>query len=216
MPSSIDDMKALLQNRGGIARGNRYGVHFNHPNIDGQNGNTTWLQDGRDTWILCTAVTLPGKRISTTEAAHNHHLAKKPYSMATDEVTMSFLITGDYYMKKYFDTWMEMIVDSTGNHYKTLYKNDYVSNVTIEALSVDQDRDAVYSCKLINAYPIQMSQIELGEGADGLVELTVTWEYDNWKTAEAHESEAKNKNIPNLKGFERPSFIERWFPSPHR
>ena len=61
-----------------------------------------------------------------------------------------------------------------------------------------------------------MSQIELGEGADGLVELTVTWEYDNWKTAEAHESEAKNKNIPNLKGFERPSFIERWFPNPHR
>ena len=49
-------------------------------------------------------LTLPGKRISTTEATHNHHLAKKPYSMATDEVTMSFLVTGDYYMKKYFDT----------------------------------------------------------------------------------------------------------------
>ena len=29
----------------------------------------------------------------------------------------------------------------------------------------------------------------------------------------AHEAEAKNRTIPNLKGFERPSFIERWFPS---
>ena len=33
MPSPIDDMKALLSKRGGIARGNRYGVHFTHPTI---------------------------------------------------------------------------------------------------------------------------------------------------------------------------------------
>ena len=54
--------------------------------------------------------------------------------MATDEVTMSFLLTGDYYMKKYFDRWMEMIVDSSGNHYKTMYKKDYVADVQIQAL----------------------------------------------------------------------------------
>ena len=73
MPSQIDDMKALISRRGGVARGNRYGVHFTHPSIkNGASGNN-WLQSGHDTWILCTSVVLPGKRISTTEATHNHH-----------------------------------------------------------------------------------------------------------------------------------------------
>ena len=185
MPSSIDDMKALLSKRGGIARGNRYGVHFTHPTITkGQGRDSTWVQDGRDTWILCTAATLPGKRISTTEATHNHHLAKKPYSMATDEVTMSFMLTGDYYMKKYFDQWQEMIIDSSGNHYKTRFKKDYCAQVQIQALAGDEKDTVGYSINLENAYPIQVSQVDLGEGVDGILEVTVTWEYDNWKTDE--------------------------------
>ena len=32
----------------------------------------------------------------------------------TDEVSMTFLLTNDYYIKKYFDMWQEMIIDSTG------------------------------------------------------------------------------------------------------
>jgi hypothetical protein len=197
MPSQIDDMKALISRRGGVARGNRYGVHFTHPSIkNGASGNN-WLQDGRDTWILCTSVVLPGKRISTTEATHNHHLAKKPYSMATDEVTMTFLLTSDYYMKKYFDLWQELIIDSSGNHYKTLYKNDYVADVQIEALIGDEDDTKAYECTLKNAYPIQVSQVELGEGSDGLIEITVTWEYDNWFSDASKQDPATSKGFVN-------------------
>lgn len=203
MPSSIDDMKALLNKRNSVARGNRYGVHFTHPhftqdmkNFSGNphrqnqtpsSNDNNWIQDGHDTWILCTAVTLPGKRISTTEATHNHNLAKKPYSMATDEVTMSFLLTGDYYMKKYFDVWQEMIVDSTGNHYKTMYKDKYTVDVDIQALIGNEDNTIGYSCKLLKAYPIQVGQVDLGNSAEGLIEMNVTWEYDNWKIQDVRE-----------------------------
>ena len=41
-----------------------------------------------------------------------------------------------------------------------------------------------FSINLENAYPIQVSQVDLGEGVDGILEVTVTWEYDNWKTDE--------------------------------
>ena len=197
MPNPIDNMKALLSKRGGIARGNRYGVHFTHPIIKNGGSGNNWVQDGRDTWILCTAVALPGKRISTTEAAHNHHLAKKPYSMATDEVTMSFLLTGDYYMKKYFDLWQEMIIDSSGNHYKAHYKSDYTADVQIDALLGDENDTKTYSIVLQKAYPIQVSQVELGEGVDGILEVTITWEYDNWKTDERDKDR---------------STIKSWFP----
>jgi hypothetical protein len=101
--------------------------------------------------------------------------------MATDEVTMTFLLTGDYYIKKYFDMWMNMIIDSTANHYKTAYKSDYVADVEIRALQGNEDGIVGYGNLLENAYPIQMSQVELSNASDGLMELTITWEYDNWR-----------------------------------
>ena len=54
--------------------------------------------------------------------------------------------------------------------------------VQIQALLGDEQDTVGYSINLKNAYPIQVSQIELGEGVDGILEVTVTWEYDNWKT----------------------------------
>jgi len=214
VPQSLDKLKATIQARGGIARGNRFGVHITHPmtggmimkkfnpalDVDGEpfRGNpnsdpatnhsfTDFFQDDRDTYILCTNVTLPGKLITTTEAKHNHNMTKKPYSMATDEVNMTFLLTNDYYIKKYFDLWQELIIDSSGNHYKARYKHDYCANVEIQALVGNEDSKIGYANILENAYPIQVSQIELGNTSDALMEITVTWEYDNWKMTEFEE-----------------------------
>ena len=196
---NVDSMKALIGKRGGIARGNRFGVQISHPATN-QIINKIYklktvysripskyfdmLQEGNDIYMLCSAVTLPGKRISTIEATHNHNLSKKPYSMATDEVSTTFLLTNDYFIKKYFDIWQEMIVDSTGSHYKTLYKEQYAADVTIHALDGTEKTSVGYTNILENAYPIQMSAVELGEAQEGLMELTVTWEYDNWKLQE--------------------------------
>ena len=210
--TSIDDMKALLDRRGGIARGNRYEVMISHPyttkNVINDPAEDHRHQVGRQrayensaqgrldraampmsdflqgpevTYMLCTSVSLPGKRISTTENTADHNLAKKPYSMATDEVTMTFLLTGDYYIKKYFDMWMNMVVDSAHHHYKTMYKKDYVADIEIRALQGNEDGIVGYGNLLENAYPIQMSQVELSNASDGLMELTITWEYDNWR-----------------------------------
>ena len=99
----------------------------------------------------------------------------------TEEVTMSFLLTNDYYVKRYFDMWQNMIIDDSGDHYKTMYKRDYSTDVTIQQLSTSNDFVPGYSIQLLNAYPIQVSSVELSNGGDGLLEVSVTWEYDNWK-----------------------------------
>ena len=201
LPVSIDTMKSTINRRGGIARGNRFGVYINHPSrsmnsllnfnpatllsnlISGQGVNAgDFIQDPRDMFLLCKSCTLPGKRISTTEATHNHNLSKKPYSAATDEVTMSFIMTNDYYIKKYFDMWQEMIIDTSGDHYKAFYKNDYVTDVTIQQLSASNDVIPGYSIQLRNAYPIQVGAMELDNESEGLLEVSITWEYDNFKS----------------------------------
>ena len=201
LPVSIDTLKSTINRRGGIARGNRFAVYVNHPSkgmssllnfnpatllsnlISGQGVNAgDFISDPRDMFLLCRSATMPGKRISTTEATHNHHLSKKPYSAATDEVTMSFMLTNDYYIKKYFDMWQEMIVDTSGDHYKTFYKNEYCTDIIIQQLSASNDVIPGYTIKLENAYPIQVGQVELTNESEGLMELSITWEYDNFKS----------------------------------
>ena len=201
LPVSIDTLKSTINRRGGVARGNRFAVYVNHPSkgmnsllnfnpatllsnlISGQGINAgDFIQDPRDMFLLCRSATMPGKRISTTEATHNHHLSKKPYSAATDEVTMSFMLTNDYYIKKYFDMWQEMIVDTSGDHYKTFYKNEYCTDIIIQQLSASNDVIPGYTVKLENAYPIQVGQVELTNESEGLMELSITWEYDNFKS----------------------------------
>jgi hypothetical protein len=141
-----------------------------------------FISDPRDMFLLCHSASLPGKRITTTESTHNHNRTKKPYSMMNEEVSMSFLLTNDYYEKRYFDMWQNMIIDDSGDHYKTMYKRDYSTDVTIQQLSTSNDFIPGYSVQLLNAYPIQVSSVELSNGGDGLLEVSVTWEYDNWKT----------------------------------
>ena len=201
LPVSIDTMKSTINRRGGVARGNRYAVYITHPSkgmnsflkfdpatllsnlISGDGVNLgDFISDPRDMFLLCQSASLPGKRITTTEATHNHNRTKKPYSMMTEEVTMSFLLTNDYYVKRYFDMWQNMIIDDSGDHYKTMYKRDYSTDVTIQQLSTSNDFIPGYSIQLLNAYPIQVSSVELSNGGDGLLEVSVTWEYDNWKT----------------------------------
>jgi hypothetical protein len=195
LPVSIDTLKSTINRRGGIARGNRFAVYVSHPSkgmnsllnfnpanllsnlISGQGVRIgDFIQDPRDIFLLCQSCTMPGKRIMTTEATHNHHNTKKPYSAATDEVTMTFLMTNDYYMKKYFDMWQEMIIDTSHEHYKAFYKREYCSDVSIQQLSASNDVVPGYTIKLENAYPIQVGALELGNSADGLMELSITWE----------------------------------------
>jgi hypothetical protein len=201
LPVSIDTMKSTINRRGGLARGNRYAVYISHPSksinsllqfnpatllsnlISGDGVHIgDFISDPRDMFLLCQTATMPGKRILTTEAMHNHHLAKKPYSAATDEVTMSFILTNDYYIKKYFDMWQEMIIDTSGEHYKAFYKQDYCTDVLIQQISQSNDMIPGYTIKLENAYPITVGSIDLSEGSEGMMELSITFEYDNFKS----------------------------------
>jgi hypothetical protein len=201
LPTSIDSIKSTINRRGGVARGNRFAVYVSHPSkgmnsflkfdpatllsnlISGDGVHIgDFISDPRDLFLLCNSCSIPGKRISTTEADHNHHLAKKPYSAATDEVSMTFTLTNDYYIKKYFDMWQEMIIDTSHDHYKTYYKKDYCKDVIIQQLSTSNHMIPGYTVQLLNAYPIQVGAVELANESDGLLQISVTWEYDNFKS----------------------------------
>jgi hypothetical protein len=103
---------------------------------------------------------------------------------------MTFTLTNDYYIKRYFDLWQEMIIDTSHDHYKAAYKRDYCKDVIIQQLSTSNHMIPGYTVKLLNAYPIQVGAVELANESDGALQINITWEYDNFK------------NIGLIDGFE--------------
>jgi len=203
LPGNIDDLKSTIGKRGGVARANRFAIYITHPGMKGSMGpglfNTdigglisnaagaylsggsidpmAFLNDPRDMFLLCESVQLPGKRIATMESFITHKAIKKPYSYLVDEVTFTFILTNDYYVRKYFDQWQNMVVNQDSK--KIAYKSDYVTDITIQQLSPSNDFVPSYSIKLKNAFPIAVNAVELSNSQENsLLQCSVTLSFD--------------------------------------
>jgi hypothetical protein len=186
---NIDNFKTIISKRGGLAPSNRYAVYMPLPLISfdpqeiiarafnrGANSNN-FFNDPRDVSILCDQVTMPGRQIVTTELANNLLPIKMPYGYTNDDVSMSFHITNDHYMKKFFENWTDRIFDKRKMTMK--YRSSYATDIIIQQL--DQRNVPVYTCKLINAYPISISAYDMSNTSESTFQkLTVTFAYEDW------------------------------------
>ena len=188
---NVDNFKSLVSKRGGLAPGNRFAVYMPLPLISfdpqeliakafgkGSGGGNNFFNDPRDVSILCDSVTMPGRQISTTDLSNNMLALKLPYNYINDDVTMSFHITNDHYMKKFFDNWMDRIIDRKTMTMK--YRSSYATDIIIQQL--DQRDVPVYTCTLKNAYPITMASYELNNSSENQFQkITMTFAYEDWK-----------------------------------
>jgi hypothetical protein len=92
-------------------------------------------------------------------------------------------MTNDYAVKKYFEAWAKLAVNTGSDNYLTQigYKSDYANDVTIEMLDKETE-ETVYTCKLYDAYPTTLNTIEISNELDGLVEFNVQLSYRHWST----------------------------------
>ena len=127
MASSIDTLKSSISNHGGIAHPNRFNVIFTPPKMSLLNKNPTNLignlasgslslrnliNDPRDISILCKSVSLPGRTLSTFEHQHDRQQNKYPYTFIDEDVTMTFHLTNDYYMRNMLEQWQSGIFNT--------------------------------------------------------------------------------------------------------
>jgi len=187
---NVDNFKSLVSKRGGLAPGNRFAVYMPLPLVSfdpqeliakafgkGNAGGNNFFNDPRDVSILCDSVTMPGRQISTTDLTNNMLAVKMPYGYINDDVTMSFHITNDHYMKKFFDNWMDKIIDRKTMTMK--YRSSYATDIIIQQL--DQRDVPVYTCTLKNAYPITMASYELNNSSENQFQkITMTFAYEDW------------------------------------
>jgi hypothetical protein len=203
MANSIEDIKALANTKLGFARPNKFLVTM--PTVGVGGGLLAGLigafsgggggASPRELNILCSNATMPAKQILTNDRRIGMEFQKVAYGYAVDDVSMTFYLMNDYGIKDYFDSWRSTILDEVGQ--ASNYKNEYAKTVTIHQLrqplkgfskqlgpirfNAGIGGGSVYSVDLLEAFPIASSAIELNNDLDGLVQLTVTFAYTNWR-----------------------------------
>lgn len=190
---SIDTIKSVISKKGGLAPQNRFQVIFAPPAVSLLNLNPenivgsiisggfsiqNLINDPRDISILCSKATLPGRTISTFDADMHVQQNKYPQTFIDEEISMTFRLTNDYYIKNMFETWMSGIFDTES--YRVGFKNDYSVDVVIQQLN--QKNIPVYGVRMEKCFPTNLSAVELDNAAnDTMQEVTVTWAYDKYK-----------------------------------
>jgi len=204
-PVTIDQFKATIGKRGGIATTNRFAVTITPPNqtllnLEAILGGTTVVNDPRDINILCQSCSLPGRLIMTGDYdAYGSNPRKYPQSTMGDDVNFTFLLTNDFYAKKVFDNWQKSIIDPESQliEYDAKYKTD----VFIQELN--KDNNVVYAVRLIDAFPTTVMSVDLSnENTDAAASITVTMAYKNFETESPIRS-VINSISDKLKVFKR-------------
>lgn len=192
MAKSIDDFKATVTKRQGLAKTNRFLTIFTPPtqalvnlnplDVVGRLANNTFnarslISDPRDIAFLTESAQLPGRNLNTLDFAAEKETLKIPNGFIDDDVTMTFYLTNDYYIKDIMETWMSSIVDT--ENYTLGYKKNYQTDIVIQQLnSFDKN---VYGVKLINAYPIAIGALALNnESENAFQRLQITFAYDRY------------------------------------
>ena len=174
MPS-ISDFVGQLKNREGLAMANRYRIEMSIPDSIPYNSDIRVLN------LLCDATSLPGRQIATLDYQAQKQPIKVPYGFLNEDITFTFLLTNDYYIKKVFDAWADAIIDF--KTYRAKYLDKHVADVRVYQMAKgEKDDDIVYGVVLRNAFPITIGGINLENTAENTIQkLSVVMTYENFE-----------------------------------
>jgi hypothetical protein len=138
-------------------------------------GPAGWLTE--EISLNCSSVDLPGRGFSTVEQYHHGPIRKVPYAELYTDVTTEFYATDSLEERKFFNDWQLLIAGE--DYYFSFYK-DFVGSVQINTQNkMDQ---TINKIELIEAWPMEISQIQLGYTQEGLVPVfSVVWAYHHWE-----------------------------------
>jgi hypothetical protein len=173
--STLETIKASIVRGNGLARGNRFEVIFTLPPALSSFGDS--IGAAREISILAQSTFIPGKTINTMDFQSVRQSVKIPTGYILNDISMTFLLTNDYLVKRIFDRWVNASVDQ--ETYRILYDNYYCSDIQINQL--DLEDKVVYSVKLLKAWPISYESIALDQEAGGdSLKLIVNFAYEDF------------------------------------
>lgn len=173
--AKIDDIKTLINKRGGFAKPNRFAVDFSGlaSKISGFD-----TDQFRDLNILVDSLSIPGRTISTTDFGAWRHTIKVPTAYTEDDIEMVFNVTNDFTSKKILDAWLNLVISEES--YLVAYDSEYKIDIKISQL--DDNDNETYSANIYGAFPISVKGLPLDNNSESAVSrCNATFAYDYFK-----------------------------------
>lgn len=195
MAYSIEQLKNVIGSNDGVALGNLFRVIL------------PAQEQAKNLDLLCRSTNMPGRSILTNERLIGLTKQTVAYGYEKPNVTMTFLVLNNPFVRTFFEQWMSLVVDN--KTYQLGYYSDYTRNINIQQLmkkttvegltqkissnktekatnagnksDVNQEYSVVYNCLLEDAYPVTMTGPSYSDQPDQLVEISVDFVYKNWR-----------------------------------
>lgn len=195
MGFNVADFRSKISEFGGLAKSNKFLVQIIPPLwMDSvSDALTIRPEDSAQLRFLCDTVNLPGKNLTTIDYSPQGFgaVSKIPVGVVHDPLTTTFFMDGDHMVMKFFQLWMQEIVN-TGSSFdgplavykdrtdhEMSYKDNYTTTIIITFFSDDGGSVLKYYFK--DAFPIQIGAVQLGwEQNDTLARLPVEFSYSTY------------------------------------
>ena len=187
--NNIDNFVASISDTG-IARPNRFEAEILFPNAV----ESVYGGSGKAVSIRVKSLTLPGRNISTvtndTIYGPTHELAAG--LTYADEITFTFILSGDLNEKKRFDRWQHWIYSP--RTFNMNFYDEYISTINIYQLNENNER--VYGCQIREVFPKSINPIEYSNDTTSTaLDLQVAFAFREWVELDGFGNSPNNPAI---------------------
>ena len=128
----------------------------------------------------CSATMLPGKSVATMDKRQaSPNIMKLPYDVIYDDVKLTFQVTDQMAEHNAMQAWLDYIYNANTNSFA--FPKSYYSDISI--IQLDTAMEKIKTVKLIEAYPVAMSEIGLSYDASNTIStFDVNFAYRSWQT----------------------------------
>lgn len=176
MPFNVQEFMANFA-PGGMAKGYSYDMHvitglpqLQMPDIE------------QNITFRCDSIEFPGRHVATSEYKIYGPVQRLAYDQIFTHVTATIILGEDFAEKIFFQRWQDMAVGTargTMGHEHGIfdlgYYEDYIGTVDLNQYNAFGER--VYTCTLLDAFPINIANLPVNWADDNLLRLAVTFDY---------------------------------------
>jgi hypothetical protein len=149
-------------------------------------GTANFGELSRSLALQCESAELPGKNLVTDDVKIYGPTFKLPYQTQYNDISLTFLCSGNFYERSLFDSWINLIMPTDTNNLRfpkgsnITGSNGYLTEIFIK--QYDDVGNEIYNVKLIDAFPIAIQAQTLNWSDDGFHRLAVTFSYLRYVT----------------------------------
>jgi hypothetical protein len=176
----------------GLARVNRFEVIIIPPPFIG----ASYLEFNRVS-LLCEISNFPPINLSVKPFKIFGPSYQRPITSeyGGDGMSMTFHVDREMKVKKFFDDWIETIVDR--NNFTVAYQNEYISKISIRQL--DEANNVTYEIELLEAFPRSMTLMDLNNSAQNQTHrLNIIFGYRYWRRTDIPINNRQIQAVPRI------------------